>query len=234
MSSHLLPPSATEQERAISLATARLGDVPTGARQAWNPDTCPVELLPWLAWAFSVDEWDPNWTEAEKRGVINNSFFVHRHKGTIGAIRRALEPLGYLIDVVEWWETTPKGEPYTFSIVMGTGSKPVTPDLYDKVERIVLTYKNLRSHLRNLTVKTEIRGKSFAGALLQDGNETTVYPYNISEIQSVGHAVTGIIVQDATTVTIYPDSYEQDAAGYLASSQELWNVANITLPGMLN
>ena len=52
----LLPHNASPQERAIEAATARLADVPVPLRDLWNPETCPAELLPWLAWAFGVDE----------------------------------------------------------------------------------------------------------------------------------------------------------------------------------
>lgn len=210
MSNDLLPPSATAQERALSEATARLSDVPLLVRESWNPQTCPVSLLPWLAWALSVDEWDTTWTEQEKRDVIESSLMIHRHKGTIGAVRRALTPLGYLIDVVEWWETTPKGDPYTFSIVMGTGSKPVTAELYEKAERIVLTYKNLRSHLRALTVKADVRGKVFAAAALVDGTDTTIYPYAIRELENIGRLFFGSASQDVTNTTIYPYGWTPD------------------------
>lgn len=212
MSNHLLPPNATAQERALSEATARLSDVPLLVRESWNPDTCPAEMLPWLAWAFSVDEWDATWTEQEKRDVIKASLEVHKHKGTIGAIDRALKPLGYLIEVIEWWEMSPPGEPYTFSIVMGTGSKPVSEELYRKAERIVLTYKNLRSHLRSLTIKAGIVGKSFAAAAMVDGVDTTVYPYAIAQREVIGQLFFALASQDVSTTTIYPADQVGDEA----------------------
>lgn len=200
----MLPPSATAQERALAETVARLSDVPVPIRDTWNPDTCPAELLPWLAWAFSVDEWDTTWTEQEKRDVIKQSLSIHKHKGTIGAIDRALRPLGYLIEVIEWWEESPQGEPYTFSIVMGTGSKPVTEELYTKAERIVLTYKNLRSQLIALTVKAEVRGAMYLGASTVDGQDTTVFPYNISEVESIGQIYFAAVTQDVTGGSVYP------------------------------
>lgn len=210
MSNDLLPPNATPQERALSEAMARLSDVPLLVRESWNPDTCPAELLPWLAWAFSVDEWDTTWTEQEKREVIKASLDVHKHKGTIGAIDRALKPLGYLIEVVEWWEETPPAEPYTFKIVMGTDTKGISEELYDKAERIVLQYKNLRSHLRALTIKTTVRGTVYAGAALVDGTDTTVYPYAIRELDSIGKLFFASAGQDVTTTTIYPEGWAPD------------------------
>lgn len=210
MNNDLLPSNATAQERAQSEAIARISSVPILVRESWNPATCPASLLPWLAWALSVDEWDTTWTEQEKRDVIQNSLLVHRHKGTIGAVRRALAPLGYLIDVVEWWETTPKSEPFTFSIIMGTGSKPVNQELYEKAERIVLTYKNLRSHLKTLTVNADVRGKLFVGAVTADGQDTTVYPYVLRQLESVSRLFFGSASQDVTSTTVYPAGWVPD------------------------
>lgn len=91
----LLPPNATPQERALDLATARVGNVPVMARDMWNPQTCPEALLPWLAWALAVDEWDGNWPVATKRAVIAASAAIHRKKGTPASIKAALAAAGY-------------------------------------------------------------------------------------------------------------------------------------------
>lgn len=226
----MLPPNATAQERAQAEAIARISAVQMLIRESWNPQLCPASLLPWLAWALSVDEWDTTWTEQEKRDVIEASLMIHRHKGTIGAVRRALTPLGYLVEVVEWWETTPKGDPYTFSVVMGTGSKPVTADLYDKAERIVLTYKNLRSHLLKLTVNADVRGKVFAGAALVDGCDTTVYPYAISALESTGKLYFASATQDATTTEIYPFGYDPEINQIERQAERAWQFAHYQLP----
>ncbi|HDR9259630.1 TPA: phage tail protein I [Burkholderia vietnamiensis] len=91
----LLPPSATSQERAFANTIARLSDVPVPIRTLYNPATCPVALLPWLAWSFSVGEWDSNWPESTKRAVIAASVAVHRIKGTKASIAMALSSAGY-------------------------------------------------------------------------------------------------------------------------------------------
>ncbi len=92
----------------------------------WNPDTCPANLR--LAWSFSVDRWDDKWPEATKRAVIRDAYFIHCHKGTIGAIRRVVEPLGYLIEVREWWHFNE--EPGTFRIVVGVLEQGITEEMY--------------------------------------------------------------------------------------------------------
>lgn len=78
----------------MALAIDRISDVPTPLRDLWRPDSCPADLLPWLAWTLSVDVWDPSWTEATKRGVIAASIDVHRHKGTRSAVVSALRSAG--------------------------------------------------------------------------------------------------------------------------------------------
>lgn len=90
---NLLPPSSTKLERALSQAMVRLSParlVPT----LWNSDTCPESVLPWLAQALSVDDWDTTWSIDRKRQAIKESREIHRRKGTPLAIRRALSVVG--------------------------------------------------------------------------------------------------------------------------------------------
>lgn len=95
MTDTLLPPNATVAERALEGATSRISDVPVKVRESWDPDTCPVDLLPWLAWTYSVDEWDPAWSEDVKRAVIRTSYAQHRIKGTVGSVKSALAAAGF-------------------------------------------------------------------------------------------------------------------------------------------
>lgn len=93
--SQMLPPSSTSLERSIdALAGDRLGRLPVLVSRLWNADTCPTSLLPYLAWATSVDEWDDRWSEDIKRAVIREARIIHALKGTPAAIRRALAALG--------------------------------------------------------------------------------------------------------------------------------------------
>jgi len=85
----LLPFNASAMERAIE-AAARPDILPVPITQLWNADTCPEPLLPWLAWALHVDEFDDIPTEAGKREAIRLSLALHRKKGTPWAIQRAL------------------------------------------------------------------------------------------------------------------------------------------------
>ena len=199
----LLPPNAGEMERNLSKAVARLSDIPMMVRKSWNPDTCPAELLPWLAWSFSVDEWNDAWSESEKSQVIRNSHYVHRKKGTLSSVRRAIEPLGYFIKVVEWFDEEPVGVPFTFSLEIGV-TKPLDETVYEQMLRLVKTYKNERSHLRALTVKADISGSFHIVTAILSGLETTIYPYIPEDMSSHGTAVVAGAGQSADRVSIYP------------------------------
>lgn len=88
---NLLPPNATLLERRMAQALAqRIDALPAPQRALWNADTCPARLLPYLAWMFSVDQWNSAWPEEKQRHVIKESIKVHQHKGTRGAVLRML------------------------------------------------------------------------------------------------------------------------------------------------
>jgi phage tail P2-like protein len=158
----------------MDLATARVGDVPTPLRELWDADSCPDALLPWLAWAYSLDEWNAGWTPAQQRAAIKQSVAVHRYKGTIGAVREALAALGFEAQVREWFNQTPEGDPYTFLLQLNVDQEGFSLADLERMLEIVNTTKNLRSHLSEIvaTVKTKAGPRVAAVAAL--GSETTV------------------------------------------------------------
>ena len=91
----LLPINRTASEKAVDDATARMGDVPVPIGDLWDAHSCPASLLPWLAWALSVDNWHADWTEGTKRDVLAKAVQVHRQKGTVAAVRAALDAAGF-------------------------------------------------------------------------------------------------------------------------------------------
>lgn len=179
MTQTLLPVNRTALETAADEAQGvRMEGIQVPLRDLWNPDACPAAILPWLAWALSVDEWDPGWTETQQRQVIKNSIFIHRHKGTRGAVEAALASLGFAVTVTEWWEKDPKGTPYTFdlNILMPAGYS-VDQDAYAKAERVVMAAKNTRSHLGSITLEALVISQvpTYSAAAI-GGDTITVYP----------------------------------------------------------
>lgn len=174
MSDDLLPPNATPQERALSDSAARIDEVDFKTNTMWNPQTCPANLLPWLAWAFSVDEWNDNWSEQQKRDVIAASFEIHQTKGTIGSVKRAISSLGYSISVSEWFDYG--GDPYTFRIDVGINDEDITAQTVIQLQKVVDSAKNARSHLQTVSLNTAVEGTVYAAAGQVNGLVYRVYP----------------------------------------------------------
>jgi phage tail P2-like protein len=144
-----MPPNATRLDRAAeSVMVDAVDAIPQPHRALWNPDTCPSELLPWLAWAVCVEGWRPEWTDDVKRARIKASIGIHRHKGTLQAVEDAIQSFGAHIAIREWWQTEPRGEPHTFELVLALSEVGDVPaaDLIEDVIAEVNLAKPLRSH----------------------------------------------------------------------------------------
>jgi len=171
--SSLLPPTASNGEKALEAATARIADVPVPLRSVWNPDTCPVDLLPWLAWALSVDSWKSYWSENVKRARIRAAQDIQRRKGTAQSVRAVVEAFGGAAALREWWQYDPPGPPHTFDIVLtlsAQGGAPPTSEFVDDVIAEVSRTKPVRSHF-TFTQGVQANGAAGVGA----GARTAVY-----------------------------------------------------------
>lgn len=145
----LLPPNAAPGTRSIAASMARISDVPVPLRELWNPYTCPLELLPWLAWALSIDAWKSYWPEAVKRERVAQAIAIQRHKGTAQSVRDVIASFGGSVDLREWWEQEPQGVPHTFDMSLtlsGEGGTEATAEYVDDVIAEVSRTKPVRSH----------------------------------------------------------------------------------------
>ena len=150
--SSLLPPNATQFERDLEASTERATSMPVSIASLWNPETCPEALLSYLASSLSIYEWDATWPEAIKRQICKTAVDVNRYKGTVYAIRTALNSLNATIDIEEWFENG--GAPYTATLVAYAGSNLgddgntlLTPELQTKLWQVVERAKNVRTHI---------------------------------------------------------------------------------------
>ena len=180
----LLPINSTQLERAMEATFFEKTIVPL--RDLYNADTCPVHLLPHLAWSWSVDRWDYRWTEATKRAAIKASYYIHAHKGTIGALRRVVEPLGYLIEIIEWFNMVPKGIPGTFALKVGVLDTGITEEMYQELERLIDDAKPVSRHLTDLAISLETQGVLNISVALYEGDEIDVYPPVMRDIEVTG------------------------------------------------
>ncbi|CAM3964205.1 phage tail protein I [Pseudoalteromonas byunsanensis] len=159
----LLAPNASKfeqaHERASHFSTSK--SIPEYVANHWHPATCPESLLPWLAWSLSVDEWDEQWPIEAKRTLIQNSVAIHKHKGTVGAVKRALASLGVVMEFFEWFEDVDDAvlvpihskEPNTFTFIAWANESAYTSQsvtlskqLYDDIYRVTNHTKPQRAH----------------------------------------------------------------------------------------
>lgn len=203
MVARLLPGNATELERLAAQALAQIERVPVPLRDLWNPDACPVALLPYLAWAFSVDRWSQSWPESAKRNSIKASYIIHSRKGTIGALRRVVEPLGYLIEVVEWWQTVPRGEPATFALKVGVLDTGITEEMYQELTRLIDDARPVSRHMTGLAISLETSGVIGYGAYVDQGEVLDVYPPAPRDIEVTGRYGQVMCIDETDTLDVY-------------------------------
>ena len=103
-----------------------------------------------LAQDFKVDWYDYNQTIDVKRAIIKDSFYVHRHLGTVGAVKRALSDVwsSYLLE--EWFQYD--GEPYHFRVAIADNDFTIAKR--EQAIRLVNLTKNVRSWLDDIYAQT--------------------------------------------------------------------------------
>ena len=170
----LLPPNATLLERNVAAACAEAATLPVTLRDLWDPESCPAAMLPWLAWAWSVDTWQDQWTERQKRDTVKAALAVQQIKGTAGAVRQALDAMGIPVRVQEWFNQTPAAAPYTFRLLVDVDQIAVTQaGLVAALEAVERT-KSLRSHLDEIAVSAVTRSRLTVAAACNSGHEVGV------------------------------------------------------------
>ncbi|HDE1133373.1 TPA: phage tail protein I [Klebsiella pneumoniae] len=174
MSSSLLPPGSSALERRLAKACSGISDLNVPLRDLWNPWKCPAKFLPYLAWAFSVDRWEETWTETAKRQAVSEAFWIHQRKGTVAAVKRVIEGLGYSMTLDEWWEVAdPAG---TFRLEIDLKEIGITEPMIYELERIIGDAKPVSRHISHLTLSASTYGNAYVGVAVVDGETITVYP----------------------------------------------------------
>ncbi|MBD1581282.1 phage tail protein I [Pseudoalteromonas sp. S16_S37] len=155
----------------------------------WHPQKCPAQLLPWLAWSLSVDDWNDAWSEKNKRQVIADAFEVHRYKATPYALKKALDSLGIETDIQEWWQSegAQRGTVLVQALVnqnLDTNAQGLlTKAMLAQVKRIVDTAKRASVHVEvqlGISLKEQFATGLFSGAGIglarKDGAFNGVHP----------------------------------------------------------
>lgn len=192
MNNSLLPPSASAWMRGAEAATAKLSGITVAIRTLWTPTACPVDLLPYLAWALSVDRWDKNWPAEKKIASIQRSYWLHRRKGTSGAVRRVIEDMGFSATLAEWFEIG--NEPGTFQIEVNVNEVGLTSRTLDELNRLINDAKPVSRHISQMSIATHVTGFIYTGAALYGGDIISIYPEDYEPEENIIY--NGVIFHD--------------------------------------
>jgi len=158
----ILPPNSTELERALEqLLDVRIDAIDVPLRDLWRAETCPEHLLPWLAWALSVDQWSPDWPLHIRRARVAAAIAIQRIKGTAQSVTDVVQSFGGNVVIREWFERNPPAIPHTFSLTVslsGAAGAAPTASFIDAVIAEVRRTKPARSHF-DFTVAIDARAR---------------------------------------------------------------------------
>jgi phage tail P2-like protein len=210
----LLPPNGKALEKALERLTGeRIEDLRVPLRDLWSAQNCPEDLLPWLAWALSIDQWDAAWPLHIRRARVASAIAIQRIKGTAKSVSDVVASFGGHVRLREWFQQDPPGEPHTFALSVtlgGQGDVVPSADFIDAVIAEVARTKPARAHFDfvvglNLSGQIGIKavGRPLIAARLQgfveagsiaDTTPPTITSANPSggypELQAIGGALT--------------------------------------------
>lgn len=201
MSDLLLPDIATPLEFELAGLSAALDDVdPDAIETLWDAWRCPAPLLPWLAWALSVDVWTDNWAEPVKRQAIADSPDYHRIKGTVQAVTSALALAGRPFELTEWFEQIPQGRRGTARVFVETPIEGVA-SIMAGIRPLVMAAKP-KSRPVVFGVGEAASGTPVIAAGLLVEEFVTVEPYALSgeTFTFVNVLAAGVLVEELITV----------------------------------
>lgn len=147
----LLPPNATDLEKKLADVGADAFNLPS-IKLAKDVDHAPSDFLAYLAWERQVNYWRDEWPDALKRHIINQAIPQHKIKGTPAAIKRALEPFGFQVELIEWFQMEPPGKPGTFALELDLVGKELSEETYHEVNRLVEDSKAATRHVSNVQI----------------------------------------------------------------------------------
>ena len=151
-----------------------------------------MDLLPYLAWALSVDRWDKNWPADRKIAAIQRSYWLHRRKGTRAAVRRVIEDMGFSATFAEWFEAG--DEPGTFRLEVNVNEVGLTSRTLDELNRLINDAKPVSRHISRMTIATHVTGFIYAGSALYGGDIISIYPEDYEPEENIIY--NGVIFHD--------------------------------------
>jgi phage tail P2-like protein len=199
----LLPVNSSPLEKALDLGFGTLLDrIAPPFPELMNPTATPLAFLPYLAADRGVSEWSSESAESEKRLTVELAWPTARQAGTRKALESAAKGLQLIPEVRAWYEQTPPGQPYSFSVRAFT-EQPYSEEIDIRLDRRLADAKSERDIL-SVSVGLSAFGTHVIGAATVCGELTTVYPIVIEGLEASGQAFMTAGLYTVETSTIYP------------------------------
>lgn len=199
----LLPANSSPLEKALDLGFGQLLDrIEPPFPELMNPTATPSAFLPYLAADRGVSEWSAEAAETEKRLTVQLAWPTARQAGTRQALENAAKGLRLIPEIRAWYEQTPQGQPYSFSVRAFT-EQPYSEAMDARLDRRLADAKSERDML-SVSVGLSAFGNHVMGAATVCGELTTVYPIVIEGLQASGQAYIAAGLYAVETSTIYP------------------------------
>jgi phage tail P2-like protein len=199
----LLPANSSALERALDIGFGTLLDrIVLPFPELMNPASTPTAFLPYLAADRGVSEWSAAAAEAEKRLTVELAWPTARQAGTRQALENAAKGLRLMPEVRAWYEQTPPGQPYSFSVRAFT-EQPYSEEIDARLDRRLTDAKSERD-LLSVSVGLSAFGRHVIGAATVCGELTTVYPVVVEGLEMSGEVFMAAGLYTVETSTIYP------------------------------
>ena len=199
----LLPTETTALEQELSRLSERIPALVTEPIETiWDAWRCPASLLPWLAWAMSLDDWSDAWPDTVKRQAIADSPEFHRRKGTVQSVASAAALSGRSVEITEWFDRLPQGRCGTASIHIEAPVELAFAAL--KSVRALIYASKPKSRAVFIGAGERIPGViAIVGGIL-DETLTIIDPYAYAGDDADGFAVIGVGILDETLTIVEP------------------------------
>lgn len=199
----LLPANSSPLEKALDIGFGQLLERVTPPFPGlMDPTQTPANFLPYLAADRGVNEWSANAAEAEKRATVKLAWPTARQAGTRKALENAAKGLQLLPEVRAWYEQSPRGKPYSFSL-RAYSELPYSEEIDARLDRRLADAKSERD-IFTVTVGLSAFGSHSIGAATVCGELTTIYPIVIEGLEASGMVFMAAGLYSVETVTIYP------------------------------
>lgn len=170
-----------------------------------NYDDMPEEMLDYLAFQKHVDFYDVELDIEVKREILRNNTLLHRKKGTKQAVINAASTIFGKTTLNEWFEYD--GEPFGFTMDVDISEIGASQENKEKLEKLVMGYKNARSWVEKINFKTSVRGNMYLGGVVSSNEKTTIYPQDIM-LEITNKISLGSCFKFKEHVQIYPKGSE--------------------------